>query len=88
MPKPLERQSFRYEIAALPRLRRPRRGSYHRKGREPLAGTGVWPLGSGFCDKRERDVDSQTKHEIVLVTIASLLPIPLITAAVISILIY
>jgi hypothetical protein len=30
-------------------------------------------------------VDSQTKHEITLVTIAALMPIPLITAAVVSI---
>jgi hypothetical protein len=34
---------------------------------------------------RERSVDHQTKHEITLVTIATLMPIPLITAAVISI---
>jgi hypothetical protein len=34
---------------------------------------------------RERSVDSQTKHEITLVTIATLMPIPLITAAVVSI---
>lgn len=34
---------------------------------------------------RERAVDSQTKHEITLVTIATLMPIPLITVAVVSI---
>ena len=32
-------------------------------------------------------MDRQTKHEIIIVTIASLAPIPLITAAVVSILI-
>jgi hypothetical protein len=32
-------------------------------------------------------VDRQTKHEIIIVTIATLAPIPLITAAVVSILI-
>jgi len=31
-------------------------------------------------------MDRQTKHEIMIVTIASLVPIPLITAAVVSIL--
>ena len=34
---------------------------------------------------RERSVDKQTKHEITLVAIASLVPIPLITAAVVTI---
>jgi hypothetical protein len=32
-------------------------------------------------------MDRQTKHEIIIVTIATLAPIPLITAAVVSILI-
>jgi hypothetical protein len=31
-------------------------------------------------------MDRQTKHEIIIVTIASLAPIPLITAAVVTIL--
>jgi hypothetical protein len=31
-------------------------------------------------------MDRQTKHEIMIVTIASLVPIPLITAAVVTIL--
>jgi hypothetical protein len=31
-------------------------------------------------------MDRQTKHEIIIVTIASLAPIPLITAAVVAIL--
>jgi hypothetical protein len=31
-------------------------------------------------------VDKQTKHEIALVTIASLVPIPFVTAAVVAIL--
>jgi hypothetical protein len=41
-----------------------------------------------FVDRglpRECSVDSQTKHEIALVTFAALIPIPLITAAVVSI---
>jgi hypothetical protein len=38
-------------------------------------------------NRRESDMDRQTKHEIIIVTIASLAPIPLITAAVVSILI-
>jgi hypothetical protein len=37
-------------------------------------------------NRRESDMDRQTKHEIIIVTIASLAPIPLITAAVVAIL--
>jgi hypothetical protein len=37
-------------------------------------------------NRRERNMDSQTKREIMIVTIASLAPIPLITAAVVAIL--
>ena len=38
------------------------------------------------CNQRESGMDRQTKHEIIIVTIASLAPIPLITAAVVTIL--
>ena len=38
-------------------------------------------------NRRESDMDRQTKHEIIIVMIASLAPIPQITAAVVSILI-
>jgi hypothetical protein len=37
-------------------------------------------------NRRESGMDRQTKHEIIIVTIASLAPIPLITAAVVAIL--
>ena len=37
-------------------------------------------------NRRESDMDRQTKHEIIIVAIASLAPIPLITAAVVTIL--
>jgi hypothetical protein len=47
---------------------------------------GVKLLGSG-CSLRERQLDSQTIHEITLVMIATLVPVPLITTAVIAILI-
>lgn len=40
----------------------------------------------GGAHRWESDVDRQTKREIIIVTIASLAPIPLITAAVVSIL--
>ena len=39
------------------------------------------------CNQRESGMDRQTKHEIIIVAIASLAPIPLITAAVVSILV-
>jgi hypothetical protein len=38
-------------------------------------------------NRRESGMDRQTKHEIIIVTIASLAPVSLITAAVVSILI-
>ena len=38
------------------------------------------------CNRRESGMDRQTKHEIIIVAIASLAPIPLITAAVVTIL--
>jgi hypothetical protein len=37
-------------------------------------------------NRRESGMDRQTKHEIIIVTIASLAPIPLMTAAVVAIL--
>jgi hypothetical protein len=37
-------------------------------------------------NRRESGMDRQTKHEIIIVTIASLAPIPLITVAVVAIL--
>jgi hypothetical protein len=37
-------------------------------------------------NRRESGMDRQTKHEIIIVAIASLAPIPLITAAVVTIL--
>ena len=37
-------------------------------------------------NRRENGMDRQTKHEIIIVAIASLAPIPLITAAVVAIL--
>jgi hypothetical protein len=37
-------------------------------------------------NRRESGMDRQTKHEIIIVAIASLAPIPLITAAVVAIL--
>lgn len=43
-------------------------------------------VGTGLL-QRECVVDQQTKHEITLVTLATLAPIPLITAAVVAILI-
>jgi hypothetical protein len=43
-------------------------------------------MGSG-CSLRERQLDSQTIHEITLVMIATLVPVPLITTAVVAILI-
>jgi hypothetical protein len=44
--------------------------------------------GAGLAAKRSRVVDRQTKHEITVVTLAILAPIPLITAAVVAILVY
>ena len=44
-------------------------------------------MGSDYS-QWERQMDAQTRHEIALVTIATLVPIPLITAAVVAILVF